>query len=244
MGVESQAQGPCFEKGLFLGHRPRIGGRGVGCFAQDSSEAWGQIVPEIALGLGLVGKLCPGTPSRPCLEGCYVHRPPSGREESGWRLVRDRLQQALASSGGCVPNPSSKPCLGSYTENLSPVLDFSEAEFCVRDPYLQGLGKGGPMSPKLWVSGGLFVDSHPGPPSPALAPSPSGRRGRLPPPRHISSGAAPLPETHSPALLTLAAALRDIQGPGAPASRGPRQARIPECCWCCCCGGGGSSVRR
>lgn len=57
--IESQAQRPCFEKGLFLGRRPSMGG----CCAPDASEAWGCTVPGIPPGLGLVGKLWgPGDP--------------------------------------------------------------------------------------------------------------------------------------------------------------------------------------
>lgn len=76
--VESQAQGPCFEKGLFLGHRPRIGGDAV---LRTSLRPGYRLCLESPSGLGLVGKLCPGTPIFKTLaRGLLCSQTTSGRE--------------------------------------------------------------------------------------------------------------------------------------------------------------------
>lgn len=120
-----------------------------------------------------------------------------------------------------------------YRESVPLSLIFLRGRSVSGIPISRALAREGlcvkPLSPKLWLGGGLFVDPRPGPPlapslyqSAAVAshPTPHQQRRRLP------------PEPPSPALLTLAAALRDIQGPGAPASRRPGWVRIPECCCC------------
>lgn len=50
---------------------------------------------------------------------------PSGREALGLRLVWNRLPEALASYGGCVPDPSPKTLPGElYLESIPLSLIF------------------------------------------------------------------------------------------------------------------------
>lgn len=117
-----------------------------------------------------------GTPSsRPCLEGCCVQRRPSGREGSGWRLVWNRLLEALASSGGCVPDPSPKACLGKpYRQSVSCPC-FLRGTSVSPTPISRALASDGfeldPCLPSLGLVGRCSWSPHPGPPSPALASS-------------------------------------------------------------------------
>ena len=162
-------------------------------------------------------------------------------------LVWNPLLEALASYGGCVLDPIPK---------ILPRKLYLEA-----DPLSLIIWRGRSLSGisifRTWAREGLCprplsakirlgTERIPGPPpnqDHPLQPShplhPGATATSHPPPHQQRR--RPPPEPPSPALLTLAAALRDIQGLGAPASRGPGWARIPECC-CCSSGGGGSSV--
>lgn len=132
-------------------------------------------------------------------------------------------------------------CPGPHPQNLAqgviprirpPVLDFFEGQVCVQDPYLQGLGKRGPV-PQTPVSQasarwGPVLDPHPGPPSPVLAPSlhPGAAAASHPPPHQQRRRPPPESPLSRPSHAGRRAA--GHPGPGRPRLPRPRLGPDPR----------------
>lgn len=126
--MESQAQGPCLEKGLFLRHRPRIRGDVVGP---------GDRLPGISSGLDLVGKLCLGDPILKTLPRGLLC-PETPLRQGGVRMASG-LEQTPGGLGfiwGLCSRPIPKSLLREAVLKICLLSLLFKGDICVPDPYL------------------------------------------------------------------------------------------------------------